>query len=170
MCLQSVRTGPQIANRVRRRRLMNAASAKRKRDSAQPQRWLKDEVGAATSLLEAALVIAIVAIVSTVAMVGAIEHIESARLSKAAADTEMIGIAMQRFMYDTGWAPVFQSGDKHGLQDPIFFALESSGSDAIVDPMLHWPTDHAQIDQFENQLVKNKPGGGTTPYPRMGEL
>jgi type II secretory pathway pseudopilin PulG len=149
---------------------MNAANAERKRDSAQPQRLLKSEVGAATSLLEAALVIAIVAVVSTVALVGAIEHIDSARLSKAAADTEMIGIAIQRFMYDIGWAPVFKSGDAHGLQDPIFFALESSGNDAVVDPMLHWPTDKTQIDQFENQLVKNTPGGGTTPYPRQGEL
>jgi len=133
-------------------------------------RWVKDEAGAATSLLEATLVIAITVVVSTVALVAGIEHIENARLSKATADTEMIGIAIQRFMFDTGWAPVFKSGDAHSIQDPIFFALETSGNDPVVDPMLHWPTDQTQIDQFDNQLVKNKPGGGTTPYPRVGEL
>jgi type II secretory pathway pseudopilin PulG len=154
-----------------RRRLMNAASAERKRDSAQPQTLIRGEAGAATSLLEAALVIAILAILSTMALVAAMRHIEDARLSRALADTETIGISIQSFMHDSGWAPVFKSGDARGPQDDIFFVLQSDGSDPAVDASTDWPpTDADKRDKLENQLIKNKPGGSGAPYPRIGQI
>src|SRR5437870_3766583 len=92
----------------------------------------KGEEGLATSLLEAALVIAIVAVVSTIAFVAAMQHIEDARLSRAIADAEMIGIAIHSFMHDTGFAPVFKNGNARGAEDEIFLVLQSDGSDAGV--------------------------------------
>jgi type II secretory pathway pseudopilin PulG len=182
MSLHIVRLGPQIADMAHGRRLMSAARAERKRArsaratarsrerSALPLRLIGSESGAATSLLEAVLVIAILAVLSTIALVAAMQHVEDARLTRAMADTQIIGIAIQSFMHDTGWPPVFKSGDARGPQDPIFLVLESGGSDAVVDSALDWPKDSTQFDQLENQLIRNQPGGMGTPYPRMGQI
>jgi type II secretory pathway pseudopilin PulG len=159
MYLQRVRLGQQIAMMARGRRLMSAARA------------IRGQAGVATSLLEAALVISIVAVVSSVAIVAAIRHLDDARLSRAMADTQMIGISIQSFMHDTGWAPAFKSGTARGPQDPIFLVLESGGSDSAIQSSLDWPTDQTQFEQLENQLIKNLPGGtGGTPYPRIGQI
>ena len=72
---------------------------------------LKDERGVATSLLEAVLVIAILAIVSAIALTAAMNHIENAKLARALADTEAIGISIHSFMNDTGFAPAFRNGN-----------------------------------------------------------
>jgi type II secretory pathway pseudopilin PulG len=158
MCLQLVRLGPQIANMAGRRRLMNAARA------------IRDQAGVATSLLEAALVISILAVVSSIAIVAAMQHLEDARLSRAMADAQAIGISIQSFMHDTGWAPAFKSGTARGPQDPVFLVLQSGGNDAALTSSLDWPTDQMQFDLLENQLIKNLPGGMGTPYPRMGQI
>jgi type II secretory pathway pseudopilin PulG len=135
---------------------------------------LKDERGIATSLLEAVLVIAIIAIVSAVALTAAMNHIENARLARAASDTEAIAISIHSFMHDTGFAPAFKNGNARGPEDDIFLVLETGGSDPFIDPMagmsLHWPMGTADHDLLENQLIKNKPGNTGTPYPRMGQI
>src|SRR5437868_1034649 len=82
----------------------------------------------ATSLLEAVLVIAIIAIVSAVALTAAMNHIENARLARAVADTEAIGISIHSFMHDTGFAPAFKNGNARGPEDGIFLVLETDGS------------------------------------------
>lgn len=133
-------------------------------------RSTRGDSGMATSLLEAALVIAILAVVSSVALVAAMQHLEDARLSRATADVEMIGISIQSFMHDTGWAPAFKNGNSRGPQDPIFLVLESRGSDAPVTASLDWPTNQTQFEQLENQLIKNQPGGTGMAYPRMGQI
>ena len=131
---------------------------------------LVSENGLATSLLEAALVIAILAIVSSVALVAAMRHLEDARLSRAMADSEMIGVSIHSFMHDTGWAPVFKDGGARGPEDDMFLVLETAGSEPIVDESLHWPMEAVQRDRLENQLMKNKPGETGTAYPRMGQI
>jgi type II secretory pathway pseudopilin PulG len=133
-------------------------------------RVITGEVGAATSLLEAVLVVAILAIVSTIALVAAMQHIEDARLSRATADAQMIGVAIQNFMQDTGFPPVFKSGDATGPQDAMFLALESAGSRPVAGSSLDWPTDATQSDRLENQLMTNRPGGTGTPYLRVGQI
>ena len=131
---------------------------------------LKDNRGMATSLIEVVLVIAIVAVLSTVAMVAAIDNIEQARLSRAIADTQQIGIAIHSFLQDTGFAPAFKSGDARGPNDPVFLVLETEGSDPTVADSLHWPTEAADRDLLENHLIKNRPLGTAARYPRMGEI
>jgi type II secretory pathway pseudopilin PulG len=142
--------------------------------NAEASARLKDERGIATSLLEAVLVIAIVAIVSAIALTAAMNHIENARLARAASDTEAIAISIHSFMHDTGFAPAFKNGNARGPGDDIFLVLETGGSDPFIDPMagmsLHWPMHAADHDLLENQLVKNKPGNTGTAYPRMGEI
>jgi type II secretory pathway pseudopilin PulG len=133
-------------------------------------RLIRGEVGAATSLLEAALVIAILAVVSTIALVAAIQHVEDARISRATADTQMIGLSIQSFIHDTGWAPAFKTGDARGPQDDIFLVLQSDGNDPGVDSSLNWPTDAAKRERLENQLIKNQPAGTGTAYPREGQI
>jgi type II secretory pathway pseudopilin PulG len=133
-------------------------------------RSVRNESGVATSLLEAALVIAIVAIVSTMALVAAMRHLDEAKSGRAAGDTETIGISIQSFMHDTGWAPVFKSGDARGPQDDIFYLLQSDGSDPIFGASLNWPTMDSQRDRLENQLIKNSPGGTGAAYPRIGQI
>jgi type II secretory pathway pseudopilin PulG len=133
-------------------------------------RSVRNESGLATSLLEAALVIAIVAVISTMALVAAMRHLDEAKLARAAGDTETIGISIQSFMHDTGWAPVFKSGDARGPQDGIFYLLQSDGSDPIIDASLNWPTMDSQRDRLENQLIKNSPGGTGAAYPRIGQI
>jgi len=128
------------------------------------------ENGIATSLLEAALVIAIVAVLSSIALVAAMRHIEDARLSRAMADAQMIGISIHSFMNDTGFAPVFKSGNARGLADDIFLVLQTDGNDAGVDSSLHWPAAGNSRDRLENQLMKNQPGGTGAPYPRIGQI
>ena len=117
------------------------------------------ENGIATSLLEAALVIAIVAVLSSIALVAAIRHIEDARLSRAMADAQIVGISIHSFMHDTGFAPVFKNGNARGPEDQMFLVLQSDGSDPEVDSSLHWPAEANARDRLENQLMKNQPGG-----------
>lgn len=131
---------------------------------------LKDNRGIATSLIETVLVIAIVAVLSTVAMVASIDNIEQARLSRAIADTEQIGIAIHSFMQDTGFAPAFKSGDARGPNDAIFLVLESDGSEPAIAESLNWPADAKDRDRLENHLIKNTPQGTGTRYPRVGEI
>jgi type II secretory pathway pseudopilin PulG len=133
-------------------------------------RSIRGEAGAATSLLEAALVIAILAIVSTMALVAAMKHLDDARLSRATADAQMIGISIDSFMHDTGWAPVFKSGTARGPEDDMFLVLQTDGSEPQADTSLNWPTEDSQRDRLDNQLIKNKPGGTGAAYPRMGEI
>jgi type II secretory pathway pseudopilin PulG len=128
------------------------------------------ERGVATSLLEAAIVIAITAVIATVAVGGAMRYVDDARISRATADTQTIGITIQSFMHDTGWAPAFKSGIARGPQDDIFFVLQSDGNDPLVQPSQDWPTDASRKDRLENQLIKNLPGGSGPAYPRMGEI
>jgi type II secretory pathway pseudopilin PulG len=131
---------------------------------------LTGEGGLATSLLEAALVMAIVAVLSSIALMAAMRHIEDARLSRATADAQMIGISIHGFMNDTGFPPAFKNGNARGPGDGTFLVLQTDGSDAGVDSSLHWPTDANSRDRVENQLMKNQPGGTGIPYPRVGQI
>ena len=131
---------------------------------------LKGENGLATSLLEAALVMAIIAVLSSIALVAAMRHVEDARLSRAMADAQMIGISIHSFMHDTGFAPVFKNGNARGPEDDMFLILQTDGNDAGVDSSFDWPTDTSARDRLENQLMKDQPGGAGTPYPRMGQI
>ena len=138
--------------------------------NAEASARLKDERGMATSLLEAVLVIAIIAIVSAIALTAAMNHIENAKLARAVADTEAIGISIHSFMHDTGFAPAFKNGNARGPEDAIFLVLETDGSNPPADMSLHWPMETSNHDRLENQLIKNKPGDTGMPYPRMGEI
>lgn len=131
---------------------------------------VRGQAGAAASLIEAVAVIAILAIVAAIALAATVQHIEDARLARAMADTQMIGIAIQSFMHDTGWPPIFKSGIARSPQDDFFLVLQSTGSDPGITSSLNWPTDARQIDRLENQLITNKPGGSGVPYPRMGQI
>jgi type II secretory pathway pseudopilin PulG len=144
---------------------------------------IKDARGVATSLLEAALVVAIAAVISSVALVSGMTNVDNARVSRAQGDTEIIGVAIQSFMTDTGFAPAFKAGNAHSPSDDIFLVLQSSGNEPIADPSLNWPAafnpQNPQISQRDflaNQVVTNQPGYvGTSnfagvPYPRMGQI
>lgn len=131
---------------------------------------VQSDRGVATSLLETVLVIAIVSIIASVAMVSAVDHLESAKLSRATADAEMIGIAIHSFMLDNGFAPAFKSGDERGPQAEIFRVLETGGSEPVPSlDSLGWPTASEDRDLLANHLVKNQPGGAGTRYRRVGE-
>src|SRR5690349_4518387 len=84
-----------------------------------PRSWI-DSRGLATSLMETVLVIAIAAILTSMAIVASMNQIEDARLTRAAADTKAIGVAIHTFMHDTGVAPAFKKGTAHGPNDEIF--------------------------------------------------
>jgi type II secretory pathway pseudopilin PulG len=131
---------------------------------------LQDNRGMATSLLEAVMVIAIVAVIAGVALVSAMEQIENAKLSRAVSDTKMIAVSIHSFMQDTGFAPAFKAGDARGPEDEIFSVLETAGSDPGVTETLNWPTEAGTHELLEDQLVKNRPSGSLTPYPRMGQI
>jgi len=85
---------------------------------------IRDNRGIATSLLETALVIAIVAVISSIALVSAIAHIEDAKISRAMADAEIISVSIHSFMHDTGFAPAFKNGNAHGPEDGILPCLQ----------------------------------------------
>jgi type II secretory pathway pseudopilin PulG len=123
-------------------------------------RVIRGQAGAAASLIEAVAVIAILAIVAAIALAATVQHIEDARLARAMADTQMIGIGIQSF----------KSGTARGPQDDFFLMLQSTGSDPGIASSLNWPADARQIDRLENQLIKNQPGGSGAPYPRMGQI
>lgn len=143
---------------------------------------IKSERGVATSLLEAALVIAIAAIISSVALVAGVNRIDDAKVAQAVADTQMLAVSIQSFMSDTGFAPAFKFGNAHSPQDEIFLVLQSGGNDPIIASSLNWPpavnptTGAEQRDLLANQLVTNQPGYIGTgnfvgiPYPRMGQI
>jgi type II secretory pathway pseudopilin PulG len=138
------------------------------------RRLVADNRGVATSLIEAVMVIAIAAIISSMAIVASMDKVEDARMTRAIADTEMIGIAIHGFMNDTGFAPAFKAGTATGPSDEIFLVLESGGTtppenSEAATPLL-WPMDETDRDLLENQLVKNKPNTDGMPYPRIGEI
>lgn len=131
--------------------------------------YIKDSRGAATSLIETALVVAVVAILASSTMVPSTETFDRAGVAHAAADTKAIAAAVHSFMQDTGLAPAFKSGTAHGPNDPVLFVLTTEGSDPLIDSSLGWPK--ADQGLIENHLVKNRPGGSVEhPYLRMGEI
>ena len=138
------------------------------------QRFITGNRGIATSLLETVVVIAIVAVISSVAMVSAMEKLEDAKMSRANADAETIAVSIHSFMQDTGFPPVFKSGDARGPDDPFFSVLETQGSNPGIADSLHWPAKVEEHERLENQLVNNRPSILATPpgapYPRMGEI
>ena len=132
-----------------------------------------DSRGVATSLIEAVMVIAIASIISGMAIVASMDKVEDARLTRAIADTENIGIAIHTFMHDTGFAPAFKKGTAHSPNDEIYLVLESGGDAPTADEELNWPTGGPEDmvrDRFENHLIHNKPGGADFPYARIGEV
>jgi hypothetical protein len=131
---------------------------------------LGDSRGVATSLIEAITVIAIAAIVSSIAFVSATGRFDDAKLTRAVADVERMGIAVLTFTSDTGWAPVFKSGDARGLDDPIFLVLETSGNLPEAEASLDWPGDGNDRDRLENHLLWNRPAGSGEPYPVLGGI
>ncbi|PYS28375.1 MAG: hypothetical protein DMG11_12810 [Acidobacteria bacterium] len=131
---------------------------------------LRDDRGMATSLLEAVIMIAIVAVIAGMALVSAMDQLENAKLSRANGDVQMIGISIHSFMHDTGFAPAFKAGEARGPDDQIFFVLETAGSNPGVVDSLHWPGDAATHERLENQLVNNRPSNSDHPYPRMGQI
>ena len=143
---------------------------------------IQSERGVATSLLEATLVIAIAAVISSVALIAGVRRMDDAKVAQAVADAQMIGISIQSFITDTGFAPAFKFGNAHSPQDDIFLVLQSGGNDPIIDSSLDWPdatnktTGAEQRDLLANQLVTNQPGYIGTgsfvgiPYPRMGQI
>jgi type II secretory pathway pseudopilin PulG len=132
--------------------------------------------GVATSLIEAVLVIGIVAVITGMALTAAMDRLEDARVSRAMADAEMIGISIHSFMHDTGFAPAFKSGDALGPDAEIFSVLASGGSKPGMDASLNWPTEDEEYERLENQLIRNRPGYSEEteesgePYPRIGQI
>jgi len=131
---------------------------------------LRDNRGVATSLLEAVMVIAIVSIISSFAMVSAMDHVESAKRSRAESDTKMIGIAIHSFMQSTGFVPAYKLGSLRGPTDPVFLILETQGEEPGVDETLLWPDKAEDRDRLENHLLTNLPSGTGPRYPRVGEI
>ena len=103
-------------------------------------------------------------------MVSGMDQIENAKLSRANADTAMIGISIHSFIHDTGFPPAFKAGDTRGPDDQIFQVLETAGSNPGVVGSLHWPEDPATHERLENQLIRNRPSDSDHPYPRMGQI
>jgi type II secretory pathway pseudopilin PulG len=123
-----------------------------------------------TSLLEALLVLAIVATLSGVALVSAMDHVEAARYSRAQADTESLGVAIHSFINDNGFAPGYKSGVQRGADAAIFLLLETQGSDPGEMTSLDWPSEESDRDRLENHLIRNLPSGAGPRYLRMGEI
>jgi type II secretory pathway pseudopilin PulG len=126
--------------------------------------------GVATSLIETVMVIAIAATLMSMAIMASMDKVEDARLTRAIADTETIGIAVHSFMHDTGFAPAFKKGSAHSPNDEIYQILESAGDNPTAVESLNWPADETARDRIENHLIMNKPGGTTFAYLRMGEV
>ena len=132
---------------------------------------IRSSRGAASSLIEAVMVIAIAAVLAGIGLNAAMDRIEDARLTRAAADTKMIGVAIHSFMQDTGFAPTYQSGDERGPEALIFKVLETTGSQpGLSSEELGWPEEPEDHDLLENHLVKNLPAGTGPRYPRRGEI
>ncbi len=135
-----------------------------------PATLINDERGMATSLIEVVVVVAIVAVISSVALAAAMDKLEDAKISRAMADVQTIGISIHSFMHDTGLAPVFRSGDAHSPNDPMFLVLETAGNAPSADSELNWPTEPGDRDRLEHQLITNRPNETGAPYPRIGQI
>ena len=121
-------------------------------------------------MIEAVLVIAIMAILASVAAGGVGDRMESARVARAHGETAVIGIAILNFMQDTGGtAPAYKSGQATSADDEIFFTLESDGDDA-VDETASWPTELDERGNLENHLITNTPSDLEPSYLRVGEI
>jgi type II secretory pathway pseudopilin PulG len=127
--------------------------------------------GIATSLIETVMVIGIAAVIAGIALNAAIDRIEDARLTRAAADTKMLAVAIHSFMHDTGFAPAFKSGESRGPEDAIFKVLVTEGDEpGMGSDELAWPEAPEDRDLLVNHLMKNLPSGTGPRYPRVGEI
>lgn len=132
-------------------------------------RWIREDRGVATSLIEAITVIAIISIVAAVATSTSADRLEDGRWIQADSDLETLGLAVLSFIQDNGAAPAFKSGRATGAEDEIYRVLETMG-EASTDGTSSWPAGEGERDLISHHLVRNLPGGaGETSYPRVGE-
>ena len=132
------------------------------------QRFMADNRGIATSLMEATLVITIAAVLSSVAVAISSDQVADADRANSSSEVKLIGVSILAFMQDTGHAPAFRSGDAIGASDPFTPILETEGSDPD-DTTGTWPGAENR-DLLDNHLNRNNPAESGVAYVRPGEI
>ncbi len=113
------------------------------------------------TLIEAVIVLAVIAILSAVLVPMVAQNIQSARLARAASDTALIGKAMVSFYQDLDQWPVYRSGIAHFL----LFSAPDANQDGIPD-MGSIPTAWNTVGRYLSlhfELVGN--GNNRSPGP-----
>ena len=115
------------------------------------------------TLVELALVLAIMAILAAALTPILSNTIDDARITKAAGDTESIAQAIRNFNETTGYWPIFKSGVAITTSSAMFRTLLSPGDDpaqiAGIGNWLPGPGNRGDLDEI---LGRNLPEYSTT--------
>ncbi len=129
------------------------------------------------TLLEAVIVISIVAILSAILIPSIEKLINSTKISHAQNETEVIALGIVSFFKDTGRWPVARARDGKNR----IYLLHSPGNVPSYNPSVRssrrWKASGAgawrrnRVDEFHNHLIENNPQGRNRwKYPESGEL
>ena len=123
------------------------------------------------SLVEATIILTVLAILTSVLAPSFTDYIEDANAVKAKEDVEVLGVSVQRLLRDTGFPAMRVDGaTAHTLANRVDLLYSTgatptaAGADytnAGIQETLNWDAEPAgNVDTLEEQLVLN----GTTPY------
>jgi hypothetical protein len=141
-------------------------------------RFIRDDRGVATSLIEATATVAVGAVLAGVAVGGAIDVINDSKIQAAISDVQVIGQSVITFYKDNSFYPVFRSGTATGPADDYFNNLASRNGTYPTDQTLTWDIPAAPVpydsaasvfghqlgpndDSIEGHLIANQLGLAT---------
>ena len=124
------------------------------------------------SLVEATIILTVLAILTSVLAPSFTDYIEDANAVKAKADVEAIGVSVQRLLRDTGFAALrVDGGTAHTLSNRVDLLFSAGATptaanttdytSAGIQEAVNWDQEPAgNTDTIDEQLVMN----GSTPY------
>lgn len=117
------------------------------------------------TLIEMVVVLAVVAILAAILVPTIAKNINDAKVTRASNECLVISAAMASFYKDMGRWPVGNGAAAGGGTDAINLLRTLNGMDAtnFGGSSGLWLTS-TPADTFENQLVRNLPGGATAYY------
>jgi len=125
------------------------------------------------TLIEIAIVVAIIATLSAIILPMAIKHLETAKVNRAKKDAATIGASILRFNSDTAHWPVYSSEPYKGDKATINILYCDGIAPALASGVANWWDDtwtddivDENVDKLQNHLERGM--AGDVSYPRAG--
>jgi general secretion pathway protein G len=127
------------------------------------------------TLMEIVVVLAVIGLLAAILTPMVLTYLEDAKRSKAEGDAQQIGAAIAKLTKDVDHFPAYTNGTQTAGAATIDLLCGPGNIPTLATGVTGWPgvpttsapcaaNPTAKVDEIANHVVKNQPGGGTTPY------